>query len=290
MREYVIITDTSSNLTNEIIDRYGIEIVPLIFVSEGKEYLSYEKNADNDLSAFYDMLRHKKRFTTTSVNQAQFCNAFEGALKEGKDVLYLGFSSALSGTYAAAINAKSILEKEYPERKIVTVDTLGASLGQGLMVIKAAEMKQSGMSIDEVGNWVENNKLHICHFFTVDNLEYLFLGGRVSKSAYLIANMVNIKPIMHMDDNGKLVATGKVIGRRKSIQTIADMVVKNIINPESQTVCISHGDCIADVENLKAKIEAKIKVKEWVVNYVDPVVGIHSGPGTIAIFFIGDKR
>lgn len=289
-RKYRIVTDSSANLTDELIDKYDIGIASLVFYSGNKEFTSYVKGVKTDLKQFYDMLRKKGALTTSCVNEATFIEVFEPTLQEGLDILYIGFSSALSATYISGEKAAAALRKKYPERKIITVNTLGASLGEGLLVLYAARMKEAGASMKEVQNWLEQNRLKLCHYFTVDDLFFLFRGGRVKKTSYLIANLVNIKPIMHMDDYGRLIPIGKVMGRKKSLNTIAEMVIRDIVDPEDQTICVSHGDCIEDVENLKEKIEEKIKVKEWVINYVDPVVGAHSGPGTVAIFFLGNHR
>ena len=288
--QYEIFTDSSANLTNELIDKYDINIISLIFISQNKEYLSYVKNADNDLKKFYDMLRNKEELSTSCANTNTFIEAFEPVLKQGKDLIYIGFSSALSGTYCAGEQAAESLKKLYPKRKILYLNTLAASLGEGLLVLYAARMREAGKTLDEVYSWLEENRLKVCHYFTVDDLFFLFRGGRVKKSNYLIANIISLKPIMHMDDFGRLIPLYKVIGRRKSISCLADMVIKNIVEPEKQTVCISHGDCINDVNVLIEKINSVITVKEWIINYVDPVVGAHSGPGTIAIFFLGEKR
>lgn len=289
-RKYRIVTDSSANLTDELIDKYDIGIASLVFYSGNKEFTSYVKGVKTDLKQFYDMLRKKDALTTSCVNEATFIEVFEPTLQEGLDILYIGFSSALSATYISGEKAAAALRKKYPERKIITVNTLGASLGEGLLVLYAARMKEAGASMKEVQNWLEQNRLKLCHYFTVDDLFFLFRGGRVKKTSYLIANLVNIKPIMHMDDYGRLIPIGKVMGRKKSLNTIAEMVIRDIVDPEDQTICVSHGDCIEDVEHLKEKIEEKIKVKEWVINYVDPVVGAHSGPGTVAIFFLGNHR
>lgn len=289
-RKYRIVTDSSANLTDELIDKYDIGIASLVFYSGNKEFTSYVKGVKTDLKQFYDMLREKDALTTSCVNEATFIEVFEPTLQEGLDILYIGFSSALSATYISGEKAAAALRKKYPERKIITVNTLGASLGEGLLVLYAARMKEAGASMKEVQNWLEQNRLKLCHYFTVDDLFFLFRGGRVKKTSYLIANLVNIKPIMHMDDYGRLIPIGKVMGRKKSLNTIAEMVIRDIVDPEDQTICVSHGDCIEDVEYLKEKIEEKIKVKEWVINYVDPVVGAHSGPGTVAIFFLGNHR
>lgn len=289
-RKYRIVTDSSANLTDELIDKYDIGIASLVFYSGNKEFTSYVKGVETDLKQFYDMLRKKDALTTSCVNEATFIEVFEPTLQEGLDILYIGFSSALSATYISGEKAAAALRKKYPERKIITVNTLGASLGEGLLVLYAARMKEAGASMKEVQNWLEQNRLKLCHYFTVDDLFFLFRGGRVKKTSYLIANLVNIKPIMHMDDYGRLIPIGKVMGRKKSLNTIAEMVIRDIVDPEDQTICVSHGDCIEDVKYLKEKIEEKIKVKEWVINYVDPVVGAHSGPGTVAIFFLGNHR
>lgn len=289
-RKYRIVTDSSANLTDELIDKYDIGIASLVFYSGNKEFTSYVKGVKTDLKQFYDMLRKKDALTTSCVNEATFIEVFKPTLQEGLDILYIGFSSALSATYISGEKAAAALRKKYPERKIITVNTLGASLGEGLLVLYAARMKEAGASMKEVQNWLEQNRLKLCHYFTVDDLFFLFRGGRVKKTSYLIANLVNIKPIMHMDDYGRLIPIGKVMGRKKSLNTIAEMVIRDIVDPEDQTICVSHGDCIEDVEYLKEKIEEKIKVKEWVINYVDPVVGAHSGPGTVAIFFLGNHR
>jgi DegV family protein with EDD domain len=287
---FELFTDSSANLTNEIINKYNINIISLIFISKGKEYISYVKDGENDLKQFYTMLRNKESLTTSCVNEDTFIKKFEPVLQQGRDILYIGFSSALSGTYFSGEKAIEKLKEKYPERKILCTNTLGASLGQGLLVIYAARMREEGKSIEEIFDWLEENRMKLCHYFTVDDLYYLFRGGRVKATKYLIANIINLKPIMHMDDYGRLIAIGKVIGRRKSLTTLADMVIKNIVESEKQTVCISHGDCIEDALYLKEKISKSINVKEWVIHYVDPVVGAHSGPGTIAIFFLGTNR
>ncbi|MEG2456704.1 MAG: DegV family protein, partial [Clostridia bacterium] len=243
-----------------------------------------------DLQKFYTLLRQKEELTTSCVNAETFYNVFKPVLEAGKDILYIGFSSALSGTYAAAKAAILDLQPLFPERKILHVDTLGASLGEGLLVLHSAWLREQGKSVTEVYEWLENNKLHLCHFFTVDDLYYLFKGGRVQKSSYYIANLVNIKPVMHMDNEGRLVPVNKVIGRKKSLSWLAEQVAENIIKPEEQTICISHGDCIEDVNYLIERLNEKIKVKDIIINYVDPVVGAHCGPGTVAIFCLGKQR
>ncbi len=287
---YVIYTDSSANLTNEIIEQYGIKVIPLVFLSGGKEYLGFDKDNPVDLLPFYKMLRKKELITTSCVNDNDFVNAFGQDIKEGKDIIYLSISSNLSATYSNALKAVSLLKNGYPQRKIIAVDSLGASMGQGLMAMYAAKMQKEGKTIDETADWLENNKLKLCHYFTVDNLFYLFRGGRVKATSYLLANIINIKPIMHADDNGKLVAIGKVVGRNKSISVLAQKTIENIVNPNEQIICIAHGDCIDDAMSLRDKILSQIQVKDCIINYLDPVIGAHSGPDTLAVFFLGTKR
>lgn len=289
-KSFKIFTDSSANLTDELIKQYDIGIASLVFYSGDKEYISYEEGVETNLQQFYHMLRKKEVLTTSCVNEETFINVFEPTLQADCDILYIGFSSALSATYISGEKAANALRKKYPKRKIITVNTLGGSLGEGLLVLYAARLKEEGKSITEVQKWLEQNRLKLCHYFTLDDLFYLFRGGRVKKTNYLLANIINIKPIMHMDDYGRLIPIGKVMGRKKSLNTLAEMVIKDIVEPENQTICISHGDCIEDVNYLKEKIEASIKVKDWVINYIDPVVGAHSGPGTVAIFFLGNHR
>lgn len=288
--DYQIFTDSSANLLDGIYEKYDIGVVSLVFYANGKEYVSYEKGADNDLQKFYGMLRKKETLTTSCVNEETFYEAFKPALEKGRDILYIGFSSALSGTCASAAAAIEKLKPEFPERKLLWVDTLGASLGEGLLVLNAARLKDDGKNIDEVYAWLEQNKLHLCHFFTVDDLFFLFRGGRVQKSSYLLGSLINIKPLMHMDNDGRLTAVGKIIGRKKSLNWLADQLAEKIIEPEKQTIAISHGDCIDDVNYLIARIKEKVKVADIIVNYVDPVVGTHSGPGTVALFCLGTER
>ena len=287
---YEIFTDSSANLTNELIDKYKVSVISLVFVSEGKEYVSYSKKEAVDLQPFYAMLRAKQTVTTSALNQNTAVAAFEPSLKEGKDIIYIGFSSALSATYISAEAALEELKKKYPERKIYASNSLAASLGQGLLVLYAAKMREQGKTIDEVFKWQEENKLKLCHYFTVDDLYYLFRGGRVKASKYLLANIINLKPIMHMDDFGRLIPLQKVIGRKKSISVLAEKVIENIVDADGQTIAISHGDCLDDALLLKQKILSSISVKDVIIHYVDPVIGVHSGPGTLAVFFLGDKR
>ncbi|MEG1519557.1 MAG: DegV family protein [Clostridia bacterium] len=288
--KYEIFSDSSSNLTDDLIDKLQLKVVSLVYVLGGVEFTSYVKGRNNDLKEFYNLLRQKQEISTSCVNCQTFIDAFEPVLQSGKDLLYIGFSSALSATFHAAETACENLREKYPDRKILCVDTLGASLGQGLLCYYACNMRLDGKSIDEAYSFVQNNKLNLAHWFTVDDLYWLFKGGRITKSAYWAASIAKIKPVLHMDNLGRLVPVHKVIGRKKSIITLADHVASSIVNPDSQMIFISHGDCIDDVELLQKKISERINVKGFYSNYVDPVVGAHSGPGTLAVFCLADKR
>lgn len=287
---YELFTDSSANLPDEIIDKYKLNIISLITIVDGKENLSYVKGEKTDLRKYYDVLRDKKTITTSCINEAAFIDHFEHNLKEGKDLLYIGFSSGLSATFSGAASAVEVLAKKYPERKIYAVDTRGASLGEGLLVYYACEMQKDGKSIEEVRDWLENNKFHLAHWFTVEDLYWLFKGGRVSATSYWVANLAKIKPVLHMDNDGHLIPVKKVLGRKHSLMAIVEKVVETIVNPEEQMIFISHGDCIEDAQLVADKISEKIKVKGFLYNYVDPVIGAHSGPGTIAVFFLATER
>ncbi len=288
--DYEIVTDSSANLTDELIDEYGIRIIPLVYIIGGKEMLSYVKGEKQDLKKYYDLMREKVPMTTSCVSRENCDKTFREILDAGKDLLYIGFSSALSATYENAKTTLEELKSAYPERKILYVDSLGASLGQGRLVTYACEKREAGENIEAVCKWVEDNRNKLVHLFTVENLAYLYRGGRVKKSAYLLASTFNIKPVMHVDDCGRLVPVGKVFGRKTSLADIAKRAAELIVEPENQTIYISHGDCLGDVEYLISEIKKRMTVKDIVVNYVDLVVGTHSGPGTVALFFLGKNK
>jgi DegV family protein with EDD domain len=214
----------------------------------------------------------------------------EPILKSGRDILSISFSSALSGTYNSARIAKEELQEKYPERKIIVIDSLSASMGQGLLVYHAAKRKQEGKSIEEVAKWVEENKLKLCHLFTVDDLNHLRRGGRLSPISAILGTILRVKPLLHVSIEGKLTVVSKSRGRHTSLDMLVQQMEKTIENPEGQTVFISHGDCLEEAEYVKEKMLAKLPIKDVVINYVGPVIGSHSGPGTIAIFYFGNDR
>lgn len=291
--DFEIVTDSCCNLLEDMIDDFGIHVLPLTFMVDGEDevYQSYLKGERTDLKQFYTMMREGKVFKTSLPNLAESEALFRELLGSGRDVLYIAFSSGLSGTYQALSLMASQLQEEFPERKIHVVDSLAASGGQGLLVWYAVQHARAGESIDQVRDWLEENKLHLAHWFTVDDLMFLFRSGRVSKTAAWAGTLLNIKPVLHVDDEGHLIPMEKVRGRKKSLNALIDHMEKSANKPISdQMVFITHGDCIEDAEYVAAKIKERFGVKEVVINYVDPVIGAHSGPGTMALFFLADKR
>ena len=274
-----------------MIEEFGLHILPLRFMSDGAEYQSYTEGKKSDLQRFYKMMRDGKVFTTSLPYQQKSEELIRGLLEKGRDVLYIGFSSGLSGTYESTAAILDSLRTQYPTRKIFHVDTRGASMGEGLLVYKAATLAKSGSSIEECHAWVEANKFNLAHWFTVDDLMYLFRGGRVSRTSAWAGSLLNIKPVLHMDNAGHLIPMEKVRGRRKSIMALVDHMEESAIQPISeQTVFISHGDCEEDAITLASEIKKRFGCTDIHMNFVDPVIGAHSGPGTLALFFLADKR
>lgn len=290
MNDYILISDSSTDLTPELMKESNIEILPLTFMVDGKSYLNYLDEREMPIKEFYSLLRGGKVVTTGQVNVKNFLDVFEKYLKSGLDILYIAFSSGLSGTYNSATIAAAELSEKYPERKIIVVDSLSASMGEGLLVYLAAQKAKNGASIDEVAKWVEDNKLNLCHWFTVDDLLFLKRGGRVSSAAALMGTALGIKPVMHVDNEGHLIPMSKVRGRRKSLDALVAKMEESAINPKEQVVFISHGDCLEDAEYLAKQIKSKLKVKDIKINTIGPVIGAHSGPGTMALFFLGSER
>ena len=287
---YEILTDSCANLTDAQIDACGVNIMSLMFTMGGKEYYSYIKGQKSDLKQFYTKMRNKEMVTTSQINRDTCIDAFEGFLKEGKDVLYIAFSSGLSGTYQAAHLAAEDLAEKYPERSIKVVDSLCASMGQGLLVWYACMQRKEGKSMEEVVQWLEKNRLRLCHWFTVDDLFFLKRGGRVSSATAVIGTLLGVKPVLHVDDEGHLIMMGKARGRKKALEALVEHMEQTVENPQEQVVFVSHGDCEEDAEYVAQLVKEKWKVKDIVINYIDPVIGGHSGPGTVALFFLGSKR
>lgn len=287
MREYVIYTDSCADLTAEAYRELELGVTQLDVIVEGEEPMPNDKV---DIKEIYAKLRAKKSASTAAVNIDKFTSVFEQTLKEGKDVLYLGFSSGLSGTYQASTVAAKDLAEKYPDRKIYTVDTLCASMGQGLLVWYAAKMKREGADIEAVRDFVEANKLNLCHWFTVDDLFFLKRGGRVSAATAVVGSLLNIKPVMHVDNAGKLINVSKVRGRKTAIDTMFENMKKSMLPDRNPIAFISHGDCIDDANYLAERVKNELGIPQVEINYVGPVIGSHSGPGTLALFFLGKER
>ena len=290
MNDYIIVTDSSANLPEHTIEKFGITVLSLHFYIEGAEYKSYVKGKETDLSQFYAMMRDKKDITTSlpSIEEAEI--EFRNILESGKDIIYIGFSSGISGTYQALAALLEDLKNEYTDRKIYTVDTFMAALGEGILVHHAIEQKNEGRSIDEVYEWQLENRFKACGWFTVDDLFFLKRGGRVSAAAAVFGSALSIKPLLLIDDDGHLIPLDKARGRKKSLHSLIAHVKETIENPEDQIVGISHGDCLEDAEYTAEKLKEEIPVKGIMIRILDPVIGAHSGPGTVGIFYMGRKR
>lgn len=290
MQDFVILTDSAADLSADLVAELGVEVLPLSFTIGGQCYHNYPDNREIDLHVFYDRLRAGEVATTAAINAAEYTDALEPILQAGKDVLVLAFSSGLSATYQASVMAVEELREKYPERKLYTVDTLCASLGQGLLVYHAVQQQRMGKSIEEVRDWVEQNKLHLCHWFTVDDLHFLKRGGRVSAATAVLGSMLQIKPVLHVDDAGHLINMAKARGRAASLSALVDHMEQTAVRPGEQVIFISHGDCPEDARQVADDVKKRFGVERVVLNTIGPVIGAHSGPGTVALFFLGTKR
>lgn len=287
MANYQIITDSCCDLNAELIQKLNINVVPLNMLLKGE---LRQDSVDEGIKEVYEALREGEVATTSAANPEHWTNAIEPVLKEGKDALVLTFSSGLSTTYQSAVIAAADLAEAYPQRRIKVVDTLCASLGQGLLVYHVCAKRDEGMSLEELTAWVEENKLNLCHWFTVDDLMYLKRGGRVSAASALVGTMLKIKPVLHVDDEGHLINVGKVRGRKASIEAMAEKMAETALPGVNDYIMICHGDCREDAEYLASIVKEKLGVKEVFIGYTGAVIGSHSGPGTLALFFLGKKR
>ena len=290
MSEFVLMTDSSADLSQEMVQELGVTVLPLSFTIQGKVYRNYPDNREMDLPLFYDMLRAGELATTSAVNVAEYTQAVEPILQEKKDVLILAFSSGLSSTYQASVLAAEELRGKYPDRKIYTVDTLCASLGQGLLVYLAVQEQRKGRSIEEVRDWAESTKLNLCHQFTVDDLHFLKRGGRISATTAVVGSMLQIKPVLHVDNEGHLINIGKARGRQASLKALVDKMEKTVTEEGRKTVFISHGDCRKDAVTVADMVRERFGTQDIRINFVGPVIGAHSGPGTLALFYLGTER
>ena len=290
MREYVIMTDSCCDLTDHMAKELELAVVPLTVHIDGHDYPNLLDGSAISFEDFYGKIRGGVLATTAAANVGQFQEAMRPILAAGKDIVSINFSSALSTTYQSACIAAQDMKEEFPDANIYVVDSLSASLGQGLLLYLTVQKKREGLSAQELVQWVEDNKLHIDHWFTVDDLNYLKMGGRLSAGAAFFGSMLSIKPVMHVDDQGRLIPVSKARGRKASLTALVDRMAATAIDPENQTVFISHGDCLTDAEFVAEEVRRRLGVKTVCINYVGPVIGNHSGPGTMALFFLGKER
>lgn len=287
MPNYNIVTDSCCDLRPETYEQLNLTVVPLSMEFRGQVR---EDKSDDSIKEVYAALRAGESAQTAAVNPDRWLNAMEPHLAEGRDVLVMAFSSGLSTTYQSAVIAAEELREKYPERTIYVVDTLCASRGEGLLVWYACKKRDEGMTLDELHKWVEDTKLHLCHWFTVDDLMYLKRGGRISAATALVGTMLKVKPVLHVDNEGHLINMFKVRGRKASLEAIANKLGELGGNYDNRTVFICHGDCIEDAKYVENILKTKYGVKEVLINYTGAVIGSHSGPGTMAVFFLGDHR
>ncbi len=290
MSSYVIITDSSCDLPDSLVKELELKVLPLAFLMDGKTYRNYPDNREMSPKEFYNKQREGSMATTNAVNVGEAADAMESVLKQGTDVLVLAFSSGLSTTCNSFQIAAGDLAEQYPDRKIFVVDTLCASLGQGMFVYQAAKLRQEGKSIEEVRDWAEANKLKQCHWFTVNDLFFLKKGGRVSAATAVVGTMLQIKPVMHVDNDGHLIKVDTARGRKASLNALVDKVGELAEDPASQTMFISNSDCQEDAQYVADQVKARYGTKEIIINSIGPVIGAHTGPGCVALFFTGKHR
>ena len=286
MNNYIIYTDSACDLSAEVLRLWGVKFCSLSFTFDGETH-SYENHA-LPAPVFYQFMRDGKTAQTSAINPDTFYKAFERELKKDRDILYLGFSSALSTTCNSARIAAEELMEQYPERKILVVDTLGASAGQGLLLYLTVQQKRRGATIEEAAQFAEANKQSVCQWFTTDTLTYLQRGGRVSAVSAVFGNMLNIRPLLHVDAEGKLSNTGKIRGRKATIRALADKAIESAA--DGFPIFISPADCEADAIALATMIRDARGLKTEIITDVGPVIGAHAGPGTLALFFVGSER
>ena len=290
MRDYVIMTDSCCDLTDRMARDLELEVLPLTMHMDGQDYPNDLAGTAISNQEFYKRIRAGKLATTSAVNVGQFQDAMRRVLESGRDIVCVCFSSALSTTYQSAVIAAEDLRAEFPEAEIHVVDSLSASLGQGLLLYLAVEQKRKGLTAAELAKWVEDNRLTVCHWFTVDDLNFLKRGGRVSATTALLGTMLSIKPIMHTSDEGKLVPVSKARGRKAAIAALLDKIEALGIHPEKQTMFICHADCEEDAKAVAQTIQARFGTPTVHINYIGPVIGSHTGPNTMGIFFVGTQR
>lgn len=290
MAQFQIVTDSTSDLTQEMVEELGVELIPMNFTIGTDSFMDYADEKDISSHDFYQRIAQGESSTTNQISLAVFTEVFEKYLKTGRDVLYLGFSSGLSGTYNNSVIVARSLAEKYPERKVYAVDTLAASLGEGLLVWHAVQKQRAGASIDEVRDWVEKNRNRMHHWFTVDDLNHLKRGGRISGAAALMGTMLGIKPVMHFDDEGHIILIDKIRGRKQSLDDLVNHMKKTSEDAAGQMIFISHSDSQEGAEYVRQQVAEIFGVEQFRMGPIGPVIGAHTGTGTVALFYLGKDR
>ncbi len=290
MNDYMIITDSTCDLSPKLVNEMEIEVIPMEFLIGDDTYHNYPDEREISSHDFYDRLRGGETSVTNQITPMVLTDILEPVLQSGKDILYIVFSSGLSATFNNALQTTQELQKKYPERKVYAVDSRSASSGEGLLVYHAAQKRREGLSIDELRNWVTENRGSLAHWFTVDDLNHLKRGGRVSGAAALVGTVLGIKPVLHVDNEGHLIPVEKVRGRRQSLDALVEHMARTAVKPESQVIFIGQGDSLEDAEYVAQQVKERFGVKRVEINSIGPVVGSHTGPGIIALFYLGKNR
>jgi DegV family protein with EDD domain len=290
MKDYIIITDATSDLTKEIVNKNNIIVIPMEYEIDGKRYEYYPSCKNLSITQFYGKIKEGLMASTTQINVNTFEKYFEKAIIDGFDVIYIAFSSALSGSIQSAHIAKKNLSEKYPQSKIEIIDSLSASAGEGLLVYSAAKHKEAGMSYEALIKWINENILRLCHWFTVDDLYHLHRGGRVSAASAIIGSTIGIKPVLHVDNEGRLIPVSKIKGRKKSLSELVERMKQTCVNSYEQTIFIGHSNSYDDAVFLKDLILEQFKVKDIQIMDIGAIIGSHTGCGTIALFFFGTER
>ncbi|MGI6030832.1 MAG: DegV family protein [Eubacteriales bacterium] len=290
MREFIIATDATCDLPCDLVREMGILVLPMEFQMSGTSYRHYFDAREMSLEEFYRRTGEGEMTTTSQINMTTYEEYFVPVLEEGKDILYICFSSGLSGTYQASRIAAAELQEKFPDRKIISIDSLCASSGEGLLVWAAVQQKKQGMELEQLAQWVEDHKMNVCHWYTVDDLQHLKRGGRISAATAMVGGLLNVKPVLRVDDEGRLVSYGKARGRRKSMESMVEQAAAHLVNPEEQTIFVGHGGCKEEGEMLYRLAQERLHVKNIIFTEVGPVIGAHTGVGVLTLFHFGDHR
>ena len=289
MSDFKIITNTTADLPMDYIQENHLGLMVFNYTIKGE---TYSKGHELDWREFYQMMRDGNMPTTSQVNPEECRMYFEEYLKECRQLLYICFSSGLSGTYNNACLAADMVMEEHPDCKITVIDSRCASMGEGLLVHKVVMLQKAGKSMEETADWVEEHVPHLVHIFTVDDLNHLYRGGRVSRAAAVVGTVVGIKPILNVDGEGHLIPIQKVRGRKKSLHALVDYMAEKMgsYRDDNDIVFISHGDALEDAEAVRDEIKERFGIDSFLMNHIGPTIGAHSGPGTVALFFMGESR